>query len=123
MGYALKKIIDAKSESNQQPKYTKYKRNSGFTLFSSKKNKERKNYEEDGVFKDDECKDAQNENMLKQFNMINDKDLKHIQDLYKTYSFWLTENAQKCVDNKQIDEKQKELESKLGASITKIITD
>ena len=68
-------------------------------------------------------KNKKENNLLMKLNKIQTKDLKNMEKVYRTYSKWLIENGPMCKDNKQIDEKQKELEKELGVNITNLITD
>eukprot|EP01084_Bolivina_argentea_P101245 181549_1 len=132
--YALKKIIDIKIQLKQNPnkKLKHKKKRSGFKLFGGKKkqkNKEKTDNIEENVADHNLVNDKSvkhhkiDNNMVTKLNKISDKKLKYMQELYNNYSNWLTQNGQKCIDNKQIDKKQKELENKLGKDITNIITD
>ena len=140
--YALKKIIDAKKEIKSNDKLSleqlksspKKKKKSGFKLFTKKKKKnkdKKKNENKEEENKDEptldeyyrKSKDNDKNNLMIKLKAIDNKTLENMIELYKIYSVWLFQNGQNCIDNKQIDEKQKELEVKLGVNITNLITD
>eukprot|EP01083_Nonionella_stella_P176202 615916_1 len=130
--YALNKVVEAKQMQLEQSSKTTQKQSkikSGFKWVQNE-NKVKKNCScttsEEEEEEEEEIKEEIDDELLlnaTRLDVITKDDLCNMQQLYETYSAWFRENATNCLDSAQIDDKQNELELKLGKNITNCIRD
>ena len=124
--YALRKVLEAKDQQAQGKGGKKGKK---FKLFEKRKrSKKEEDADADADGDGDEEKESEDgggvdKKLRLRLERISATKLSAMRELYAAYSSWLREHGPGLMDNEQIDGKQKELESELGANVHGIITE
>ena len=117
---------DAQSVQPQNQQRVRRRPKKKFKLFSLKDTSDQTPQDEDVKEQNGPSPPAEDKlsrNLVAALGKISAEEHGAMRKLYDEFLEWLHDEGQHCVDNKKINEKQRELEMKVGDHVTSLITD